>query len=235
MYKVRFCIIRLQLVIFAVMLINACASNVISIEADDSVSFSTVETSFPLSEQSGLRLKLRGSRVSGDFSQTVPAGKVILIDNTQISGPTDVSGTTDLTYVSVSLGSDNMGADSGTTTQKLNALVYVGLAQTHLDLTLVHAGNTFITDDRTTELYAQMGMSYEFIPSLYGGFTWAGSLGPDLSGISEFDLKLNYALFEHLEIMAGYRWFEYNYDVELDESNVRVDFNGPFIGLYVPF
>jgi len=220
--------------LLAVTLLNACADNVISIESEDSVTFTTLETSFPVNRQETLKVKLRGSRTSGDYSQTVPDGKIILIENVQIRGPTEVNGSTDLTYASVSIGTDGV-FDNPAMVPKLRGLVYVGVAQTNMDLTLIHEGTTYTSNDRTTELYMQLGMDYEIVPSLYGGGTWAFSLGPDLTGISEFDLKLNYALFRHLEVMGGYRWLKYNYYVEEDESIIHVNFKGPFIGLNVPF
>lgn len=118
---------------------------------------------------------------------------------------------------------------------KFCGLMYVGVAQTNMDLTLIHEGTTYTTNDRTTELYMQVGMDYEIAPSLYGGGTWAFSIGPDLTGISEIDLKLNYAVFKHLEVMGGYRWLKYDYYVEEDESIIHVNFKGPFIGINVPF
>ena len=87
--------------VLVLLLINGCASNVISIDTRDSVTFSTLETSIPLSKQRKDGIKLRGSRAGGDYSQAVPDGKMIIIEDTQIHGPTDVSGTTDLTYASV--------------------------------------------------------------------------------------------------------------------------------------
>lgn len=220
--------------LLAVTLLNACADNVISIESEDSVTFTTLETSFPVNRQETLKVKLRGSRTSGDYSQTVPDGKIILIENVQIRGPTEVNGSTDLTYASVSIGTDGV-FDNPAMAPKLRGLVYVGVAQTNMDLTLIHEGTTYTSNDRTTELYMQLGMDYEIVPSLYGGGTWAFSLGPDLTGISEIDLKLNYALFKHLEVMGGYRWLKYNYYVEEDESIIHVNFKGPFIGINVPF
>ena len=217
--------------IFAAMLLNACADNVISIESEDSVTFTTLETTIPLSRQRNLSVKLRGSRTSGDYNQAVPDGKMILINDIQIRGPTDVSGSADLTYASVSIGTEDMLANS----EKLRGLGYFGIAQTNMDLTLIHEGTTYTTKDRTTEMYMQWGLSYEIAPSFYGGGTWAFSVGPDLTGISEIDLKLNYALFKHLEVMGGYRWLKYNYYVEEDESIIHIDFKGPFIGINVPF
>ena len=217
--------------LLTVMLFNGCTSNVISIDAKDSVSFATLETSFPVSRSGSFRVKLRGSRTSGDYSQDVPDSMMILIDDTQIRGPTTVSGSADLTYASISIGADDtFGPDS-----RLKGLGYIGVAQTNMDMTLVHEGTTYFTNDRTTELYMQWGLSYLLAPSLYGGGTMAFSLGPDLTGIREIDLKLDYAIFEHLELMVGYRWLKYDYLVEDDESVIRINFKGPFAGLNIPF
>lgn len=234
MDKVGVNIFRWLLFMLAVMLLNACTDNVVSIESEDSVTFTTLETSFPVNRQETLKIKLRGSRTSGEYNQTVPDGKMILIEDVQIRGPTEVNGSTDLTYVSASIGTDDMFNIPGMES-KFRGLIYFGVAQTNMDLTLIHEGTTYTTNDRTTELYMQVGMDYEIAPSLYGGGTWAFSIGPDLTGISEIDLKLNYAVFKHLEVMGGYRWLKYNYYVEEDESIIHVNFKGPFIGINVPF
>ena len=215
-------------------LLNGCADNVISIESEDSVTFTTLETSFPVSKKRNLDIKLRGSRTSGDYSQDVPDGKMILIEDVQIRGPTYVDGSTDLTYASVAIGTSDMSLGRAVS-DKWRGSLFLGVAQTNMDLILRHEGNTYKTSDRTTEMYMQWGILYAFHPSVHGGGSWSFSLGPDLTGISEFDLKLHYALFEHLEIMGGYRWLKYNYYVEDDESIIHVDFKGPFIGLALPF
>lgn len=222
---------RGMLGLLTVILFNGCASNVVSIDAKDSVIFNTLETSFPVSRNGHVRVKLQGSRTSGDYTQAVPDRMMILIDDIQIRGPTTVNGTADLTYASMSIGAvDTFGKDS-----RIKGLGYIGVAQTNMDLTLVHEDTTYSTNDRTTELYLQWGLSYLIAPSLYAGGTMAFSLGQDLTGIREIDLKLDYALFEHLEFMAGYRWLKYDYLVEDDESVIRINFKGPFIGLNIPF
>jgi hypothetical protein len=221
--------------VLTVLLINGCASNVISIDTKDSVSFSTLETSIPLSKQRTDRIKVRGSRASGDYSQVVPDGKMIIIEDTQIHGPANVSGTTDLTYASLSYGSEDISPGDGLMPQKLSFLVYIGLAQTNMDVTLLHEGTTYTTNDRTTELYLQLGGAYAITPAFKAGLTWASSVGADFTGINEVDLRLGYALFSHLEVIGGYRWLEYNYLVEEDDSIIRVKFRGPFIGLNIPF
>lgn len=216
------------------MLLNACTDNVISIESEDRVTFTTLETSFPVNREETLKVKLRGSRTSGSYSQTVPDGKMILIEDVQIPGPTEVNGRTDLTYASVSIGTDEI-FNTPAMVSKLRGLMYAGVAQTNMDLTLIHEGTTYTNNNRTTEFYMQAGMAYELMPALHGGGTWAFSIGPDLTGISEIDLKLDYALFRHLVVMGGYRWLKYNYYVEEDESIIHVNFRGPFLGLNVPF
>jgi len=222
-------------IVLLLFIINGCASNVISIDTNDTVTFSTLETSIPVSKQRGDRIKLRGSRAGGDYSQTVPDGKMIIIEDTQIHGPTDVSGTTDLTYASISYGTDNMFSSQQTESDKLSLGVYLGVSQTNMDVSLLHEGTTYYTRDRTTEIYFQLGGAYAITPEFNAGLTWASSVGADLTGINEVDLRLGYELFSHLEVIGGYRWLEYNYLVEEDDSVIRVRFRGPFIGLNFPF
>jgi len=134
-------VIRWLLSLLAAILLNSCSGNVVSIESEDSVTFATLETSFPVNRQETLKVKLRGSGTSGDYSQTVPDGKMILIEDIQIHGPTEVNGSTDLTYASVSIGTDDMFYKPGMP-GKLRGLMYVGVAQTNMDLTLIHEGTT---------------------------------------------------------------------------------------------
>ena len=235
MYRMGICVVEYFTFFMLVVLMSACTSNVISIDSEDRSNFTTLETSIPVSDKIGARLKLRVSRAEGVYSQTVPDGKLILIDDIQIRGPTDVGGTTDLSYGSISVGSDNIFDGGEELQHKLRTSVYFGLAQTIMDLTLLHDGVTYRISDRTTEFYMQGGISYKVNPELYAGGTYALSMGPDLTGISEADLRIDYTLFKHLQLIAGYRWLEYGYLVEEDDSIVRVKFRGPFIGLYIPF
>lgn len=235
MYKIRLHVLRCMTYFLFVLLLAACTSNVISIDSKDSATFTMLETSIPLSKQRNDQIKLRVSRVSGDYNQAVPDGKLILIEDNQIWGPTDINGTTDLTYVSISYGTDELFLGDDILEGKLRSSVHLGLAQTDMDLTLVHQDTTYRISDKSAEFYMQAGLSYAITPSFHGGASYALSIGPDLTGISEFDLKIDFALFKHLQIVGGYRWFEYNYLVEEDDSNIRVEFRGPFVGLNIPF
>lgn len=234
-YRSLFHINRNLTYLIPVILLSACSSNVINIDAKDSTSFTTLETSTPVSRDDRVKIKLRASRADGDYTQTVPEGKRIIIDNVDIQGPIDVSGTMGLTYGSISIGGDDIFDGGHALQRKLRTSVYIGIAQTIMDLTLVHEGTTYTTNDRTTEFYMQGGMSYGITPSFHAGATYAMSIGPDLTGISEGDLKLDYKLFKLLQIMGGYRWLEYHYLVEEEDSTIKINFRGPFIGFYIPF
>lgn len=229
MHNTRLHIVGYLTYLMLIMLMSACSSNVISVDAEDSTTFTTLETSIPVSKDDSVRIKLRVSRANGDYTLAVPDEKRIVIDNIDILGPTDVSGTMDLTYGSISIGGDDIFQE------KFRFGVYVGLAQTVMNLTLVHEDTTYRTSDRTTELYMQAGLSYAITPSFYGGGDYSMSFGPNLTGLFEFNLKLDYELFKHLHIMGGYRWVDYHYYVEEEESSIKIKLRGPFAGLYIPF
>lgn len=206
------------------------------IDAEDSVSFSNLEASLPIPEYEHLRIRMRGSKASGAFNQSVPAGDLIRIENTRFFGPVDFSGTTDVTYFSIAIGSDYTRGEylSG----DLRGFNYIGIAQTNLDSTLLITGTTYQVDDITTEFYLQSGLAYSVSKSMEFGLTLAYSANSDTSGVTEVDLKLDYELLKQLRITAGYRWFEYRYKerpVDSDDSDIIVDFAGPFVGLNIPF
>ena len=85
------------------------------------------------------------------------------------------------------------------------------------------------------EAYLQYGYSHNLNESVNIGFTRAGSVGRHFTGISEIDLKLDYAFYKQMRISGGYRWFTYNYDRDAEDSDIKVEFKGPFIGLNLPF
>ena len=57
-------------------------------------------------------------------------------------------------------------------------------------------------------------------------------MGLDVVG-SEIDLKLDYALFRHVQIADGRRWLDFNYFEKEEDSSVKVQFRGPFVGLNI--
>ena len=207
--------------------------NVVSIDAEDSVEFGTFEVSIPLDRDSGTHLRLRGSRADGEFDQTLDSDERIQVGDARIGGAAEVEGAIDLSYYSVAIGSGavNPGMLAGESRQSY----YLGVARTEFDLTLEAADRRFDTRGDSTELYMQYGFHHAFADTLEFGFDWAISFGRDFSGISEIDLSLDYRLMRQLYLSGGYRWLEYVNAQEDEDSNLEVDFRGPFIGLKLAF
>ena len=209
-------------------LATGCASTV-SIDIDDSTRFTQLAGSVPLSDDSPLRLRMRWAEVSGEDDQRLDSGQTIRLDDTVISGPALVGIDLDLTYYSIAVGGELELQDG------LNLISYYGISQTEFDFTLTESGNQLSRNDDTTELYFQIGISAGVGNGLDLGLAGAFSLGRDFSGISEIDLTLDYELLSSLVLSGGYRWFKYNYSTAGADSDLEVDFTGPFIGLYLPF
>jgi len=212
-------------------LINACVGPV-AIDASDSVEFNDFSVSIPVNDDSA-RLRARATRTNGSFDQHLEAGERIGIDNSSIVGPAEVGGDLELDYYSLALGFETTDNTSAPTPLRVG--YYLGIAQTEFDLALQSGGNDFAARDGTTELYVQLLLAAPVAKNLDLGFSWAFSLGRDLSGISEFDLGVEYRLLRNLTLAAGYRWFHYQYGLGEDESNLEVDFHGPHLGVYFPF
>ena len=223
---------RLLILLLAAPFTIACV-NVVSIDAEDSVKFANIEVSMPIAAADAMRIRFRGAGTNGEFSQNLDPDKRIEVDGNRIGGPAGVEGEIDLNYYSIAVGRDRhrLGTSSGA----LHSSYYFGLAQTNFALTLEGRGERFRTSDDTVELYLQYGIYHALSDSLDIGFSWAISLGRELSGISEIDLKMEYELYRQLRINGGYRWFNYSYSRGDYESNLEVDFRGPSIGLNLPF
>ena len=209
-------------------LLCGCVSTV-TIDVDDRSSFSQLEASIPLGSDKRTRLRLRGARVDGEDSQSLDFDERIKAGNTSISGPAEVGVELDLSYYSIAIGSEGNPGDS------FGSSTYFGISQTRFDLTVSGENNRLRSSDDTTEAYLQLGLAAAVGESLDLGFSAAFSLGRNLSGISEFDLKLDYRLTQNLALTGGYRWLEYQYGLGDDDSNLEVNFHGPFLGVYLPF
>lgn len=219
---------RLLLLLASVGGIAACA-NVVSIDADDSVSFSNFEASMPPGADSATRLRLRGSKVDGAFAQSLDSDERIRTGDANIEGPTSVEGDLELAYYSLAIGWDS--SSPGLTADDLRQRFYLGLARTDFDLVLADAAERFRGRDHTTELYLQYGLRHAVSDSFALGLDWAVSLGREFSGIREIDLALDFRLLRQVHLAGGYRWLDYVYAEEESESDIEVDFRGPFIGL----
>ena len=208
----------------------ACVSDsVVDIDAKDSVRFANFEVSIPLDDGAATRLRLRGSNANGEFDQSLDADERIEIGDTRIRGPAVVEGDVDLSYFSLAIGWNPSA--SGSLSADFRQYFYLGVARTDFELALKSDGKRYRDSDRTTELYLQYGLQHAVSESLAIGFDWAVSLTPELSGINEIDLTLDYRLTRQVFVFGGYRWLDYVYaEADLD-SEIRVDFCGPFIGL----
>lgn len=226
--------VRYFLYIAAIIVNVACTSNVVDIDAKDNVSFGTFEASFPLSEQQNEQIKIRASKASGNYAQTTPSGKLVIINGSQINGPAEVQGTTDLAYYSVSYGKDilfkDFFYDENNSPRDLYGIWGIGIAQTDLDFTLLHGGNRYRVSDKTTQLFGQVGLRYPITKSFSGSVTLGLGIGKNFNSISEYDLLFNYQLARKMGIIGGFRRVEYNYFVK-NESDINVTFTGPFVGV----
>lgn len=231
-------LLRYFLYISALLVNVACSSNVVDIDAKDNVSFTTFEASFPVSEQHNGRINIRSSQANGNYAQTVPNGKLLIINDKQINGPTEVQGTTDLVYYSVSYGGDilfgDLLHDDQMSPKELYGIWSIGLAQTDMDFSLVHGGTRYSISDKTIGLYGQVGLLYPISQSFSSAITLAFAIGKDLNSLSEYELRFSYQLARHLGIIGGVRRLEYLYFAG-DESDINVVFTGPFIGAKFSF
>lgn len=234
-------VVRLSLFILVATMITACSTKVVNIDAKDEVTFSTFETSFHPLEHSRNRIKIRASQASGDYEQTIFNNEAIRIEGTEISGPTQIQGTADLTYYSISFGRDILlnrrSSKNGRSPAKFYLTWDAGLALLDMDLTLENGGSRYSANDNTMEPYGQVGLLFSITPSLDSAITLSGStdsiFSDESTAITELDLKLNYRFVKHVGIMGGYRWVNYHHYGGYN-SDIDIEFNGPFVGINVP-
>ena len=247
-------IIKLITCILASIIVNACSNNettacdllilvscdngVTDINATDKTSFEMLQITIPDEKSNSDQLRLRASRTSGDFAQTVPKWGTINIDDTRITGVAPVSGSVGLTYASITLGSKSRYITEGKIVYGF--MSHWGLAQTLIDLTLVNDGSTVKSQKKSTELYGQGGFYFEALPSLEIGMTYSLSIGTKLSNTNEIDLLFSYDLMKNLRIMGGYRALEHEHyigDGSIDDetSAILVKYKGPFLGVDISF
>jgi hypothetical protein len=212
-------------------LIGAC-STVVDITVKDQVSFSNFETSFPTEENGHRRIRLRGASVSGDYTQSLTQGH-ILIDDISIGSPAYFTGSADVRYRSLAYGQDMISVDF--VPDQVNGFFYLGIGQTDLDFTLRNGVDSYRVKDTVTELYAQSGLYLALDDSLYAEVSYAISLSQEISIMSEMDLKLNYQLSRQLRLSGGYRFYNYTYEENPTNSDILINFRGLVFGLNMPF
>lgn len=213
-------------------LAGGCVSTV-NIDAEDTTRFSDFSASLPVNGDLNNRLRFKATRVDGSFDQRLDPDERIRLEDSTFNGPDLVDGDLELTYYSVAIGGGRNYPNTGR--GGLRTETYLGISQTSFDLEMQSGNRRLQADDDTVEFYMQWAAIAAINETLDFGFSWALSVGREFSGISEIDLMLEYDVTEHLSITGGYRWFRYEFDSDLDDSNIEVDFRGPFLGIQVPF
>ncbi|MFT7556234.1 MAG: hypothetical protein ACI9LO_002559 [Planctomycetota bacterium] len=221
----------LCLVVFSLV---ASGCNVNDIRVRDRVSFNNLETSLAIPDSDHLRVRLRGSKASGNSRHSVVAGDLIRIEDSPFFGPLEYDSAAEVSYFSVAIGRDEVHADFFP--GKVNVSSYFGLARTDFDLSLQHQGNTYTAADTTTELYLQYALSNAFNDWLSGGLSYALSYNFDSVLSREIDLLMELKISREFRLTGGYRWYEYSYDnFDTNNSTINLEFSGPFLGINLPF
>lgn len=220
------------------MFVTACSTtNVVQdIKPSGDVTFSTIESTYPVAKylDGDLKIKVRASKTSKLLGQSLAPGKEIEVGSQTIYGPTKVSLDTELTFLSIGMGYEtrlfDMGLDNWT------GIFYWGISQADINLTLGNQGSSYDLDKTNTELFAQFGFSYKATSSLnFEAFYQFGSGGLVCCYYDDSELRLRYQLLKHLEVLAGYRWLNYEYFKPTSYSDLKIDFWGPFAGINIPF
>lgn len=207
---------------------SACSS-IVNIEVEDRATFNDFEVSMPLPNADDMHLRLRGSRIDGNFSQTIDSGDRINIEGSSISGPAKIDGEYEVTYWSLALGFDNTGTDM--LPGQSRGAGYIGLGQTNFDLSLDDSGRALSVEEEEVEFYFQYRFVQALTESFNFGFAGAAGLTTDFDGSREYELILEYELSRQLILTGGYRWFDYFYFSDESDSDIELDLHGPVLGL----
>ncbi len=224
---------RLLVLAAAITMLPACSStNVVNLEGSDSTSFTELRTSFPLSRKDETeRIKIRVTKTNGDFNQDVADGKIVDLENFQLTGPDQVTSVSELTMASISYGRVDK-----VLREKFFMSAFVGVSRTNFKIDMASAsGLSTDVRNKTFEVYVDLGIYREILPYLNAGLFAAFSRNPSLTGITEWDVSLSFRPMKYMEIIGGYRWFKYDYFTTEYDSGIIVELKGPFIGLDFPF
>lgn len=226
------------------LLLGGCVSNIVSVKGDDSsASFNTVQASIPIEDKSdeyfgigdmgALRLKMRASSVKADFTQNIPDGKIVDFKQHTFSGPETLNGSSTIDFASLTIGSEGVNPES-----QVRSSIYMGVSYTDLALELETTGQQASTHDNFAGLYIDFGIYWQANPRIYAGIQVADTLhisSDVLSRLTEIELLANYQLLSSLDVMAGYRWWQFQYSTDKYDSGIELDLSGPFIGLNLHF
>ena len=214
------------------------------ITVDDSTRFGSVEIHLPEAEGLDKHVRLRYTAIADvAMHQVVPSNNLIAINGDEIWGSAEIDNEAELQYMSISYGSERWTRPDETEAIKYGFLGYLGMSLTDFKVTtkleeqnyLGTEITTYVVDDKTVELYGQLGLLVSPLQDLDIGITYSLSIGEYVSGMSEMDLFLRYRLHKNIGIQAGYRKIEYLYQGLGDYSDVSIEADGPAIGLNLFF
>jgi hypothetical protein len=213
----------------ALAVVNGCSStNVVNIEGSDSTTFSDYRASFAISDDGySERIKVRVTGANGQFGQEIAEGKIIDLENFQLTGPDYVDLTTELTTASISYGSVGK-----VLREDFFMAASAGVSRTNFEIDMVsESGAVTGVRNKTFEAYVDLGIYYELLPFMNAGIEAAFSRNLSLSGFTEWGLIMDFRPMKQMAFIWGYRWFKFDYFTTDYDSGIIVELNGPFFGL----
>ena len=232
--KLPFVQLSRQLAVYAgLALLWGCSStNVVNLEGSDTTSFYDMRASFPVTrEDENERIKIRLTKSEGEFSQDIADGKIVDFEDFQLVGPDQVRSDAEITVASISYG--RIGQ---TLRENFFMSAFAGISRTNFEIDMeTESGLSTGVRNKSFEVYVDLGIYHLLLPYLSAGLEAAFSRNLSLSGITEWGVVLNFRPSKQMQIMAGYRWFKYDYFTTEYDSGIIVELNGPFIGLDLPF
>jgi len=218
--------------------VTACSTTntIQDIKPSGDVTFSMLESTFPVVKRNehALNAKVRFSRTSKVSDQKLASGKELEAGSQTIYGPAKLNLDTDMTFISVGLGREPTFSDAGF--ENWSGILYFGIAQTGINLSLEYPGGSYDFNKKNTELFFQYGLSYLIKPEFDADIILEVGIGGITCCIYDSsEIRLRYHLNKQLQIMAGYHRLNYTYFKPNTNTDIKIDFQGPFAGLYIPF
>ena len=217
------------LLIFSLLIFQSSCTynNVVDVEGSDSVSFTQLQASFPAGEKDNPgRIKISiNSAEDANFTQSLPSGLMIMLQEGTFSGPESLVGRFNLSMNTAAYGIENR--KNPETTLGL----YTGLADVKMDLLLSSASNTIMEEDSFTGFYFEFFAKQHLTTQLYGraSLGLAFALDNTSTGMTELDIGLAYKLIKKMEIIGGIKRWSYNRSEIENQSGFLLDINGPYL------
>ena len=216
--------------LLAASILAACSSQTTVIEGSDTSVFSpSVRLAVPLANE-GMALELDVAHGEGDFDQRLGAGESVRLEDVTFSGPGTVRLEADLTRVYGGARFTHMEENG------LGFSVHGGLSLSLLDATAQMGGVKDSTDVDSLGLalgiepFLQLNDTWR----LYGQVLFLPGIAGDYEEVelTEIDLGIAMRAFEHVELVLGWRRFEYEAEATGGvDSDLDIVLSGPHVSL----